>query len=153
MYKKGDHQCVKNYRLVSLLPVFSKMFERLIFKHFWDNNLFSPIQSGFKESDSCINQLITIIHEIFKGFDDGLEIRGVFLDISKAFDKVWHEGLIYKLRRNGICGNLLQLLISFLDSRKQQVFLNGQCSLWGFINEGSINYEVRFSYLSFFKSI
>ena len=62
------------------------------------------------------------------GFDDRLEMRGDFLDISKAFDKVWHEGLIYMLRRNGICGNLLQLLISFLDSRKQRVLLNGQCS-------------------------
>ena len=75
--------------------------------------------------NSCINQLITITHDIFKGFDDGLEIRGVLLDISKAFDKVWHEGLICKLRRNGICGNLLQLLISFLNSRKQRVLLNG----------------------------
>ena len=62
------------------------------------------------------------------GFDDRLEMRGDFLDISKAFDKVWHEGLIYMLRRNGICGNLLQLLISFLGSRKQRVLLNGQCS-------------------------
>ena len=65
-----------------------------------------------------------------------LEIRDVFLDISKAFDKVWHEGLAYKLRRNGICGNLLQLSISFLDRRKQRVLLNGQCSSWDFINAG-----------------
>ena len=125
MYKKGDHQCVKNYRLVSLLPVFSKIFERLIynavFKHFLDNNLISSSQSGFKPDDSCINQLFTVTHEVFIGFDDGLEIRGVFLDIyqciniSKAFDKVWHERLIYKLHRKGICRNLLQLLIGFLD--------------------------------------
>ena len=78
---------------------------------------------------------MAITHDIFKDFDDGLEIRGAFLDISKAFDKVWDEELIYKLRRNGICGNLLQSLISFLDSRKQRVLLNGQCS-WGFINTG-----------------
>ena len=76
VYKKEDHQCVKNYRLVSLLPVFSKRFERLIynavFKHFLDNNLISSSQSGFKPDDSCINQLFTVTHEVFIGFDDGL---------------------------------------------------------------------------------
>ena len=105
-----------------------------MFKHFLDNNLISSNQSGFKPGESCINQLIAITHNVFKGFHDGLEIKGVFLDISKAFDKLWHEGLIYKLRCNVICGNLLQLLISFLDSRKQRVLLNGRCSSWGFIN-------------------
>ena len=140
VYKKGDHQCLKNYRSVSLLPMFSKIFERLIykamFKHFLDNNLITSNQSCLKPSDSCINQLIAITHDIFKSFEDGLEIRGVFLDISKAFDKVWQEALNYKLCRNGIYGNLLQLLISFLDSRKQGVLLNGQCSSRGFINAG-----------------
>ena len=85
---------MKNRRLVSLLPVFGKIFERLINnamnQHFLDNNLISSKLSGFKPDDSCINQLIGITH------DDGLEGRGVFLDISKAFDKVWHERLIYK---------------------------------------------------------
>ena len=132
VHKKGDHQCVKNYRTVSLLPVFSKMFERLtcnaMFKHSLDSNLISSNQSGFKPADSCINQLIAITHDLFKGFDEGLEVRGVFLDISKGFDKVCNEGFISELRRNGICCNLLQLLISFLDSRKQQVLLNDQCS-------------------------
>ena len=137
MYKKGDHQCITSYRPVFLLPGFSEILERLIdnamFKHFLDNNLISSNQSGFKPGDSCINQLISITHE---GFDDVLEIRGIFLDISKAFDKIWHEGLIYKLRRNGNCGNLLQSLIIFLDSRKQWVLLNCQFSLWDFINAG-----------------
>ena len=68
-------------------------------------------KSCFKPGDFCINQLVAITHDIFKGSDDGLEVRGVFLDIYKAFIKVWHEGLIYKLRCNGICGNLLHLLI------------------------------------------
>ena len=99
-----------------------------MFKHFLDNNLIYSNQSGFKPGDSCINQLITVSHDIFKSFDHGLEIRGVFRDISKAFDKVWHEGLIYILHRNGICGNLLELLISFLDSRKQSVLLYGRFS-------------------------
>ena len=85
---------MKNYRPVPLLSEFSKIFERLIYKAestFFDNNLISSNQSGFKPGESCINQLIAI-----EGFDNGLEGRSVFLAISKAFDKVWHERLIYE---------------------------------------------------------
>ena len=85
-----------------------------MFKHFLDNKLNSSNQSGFKRSDSWINQLIAVTHDIFKGFNDGLEVKGVFLAISKPLDKVWHKG-------NEICGNILQLLIGLLDSRKEQV--------------------------------
>ena len=67
-------------------------------------------QSAFKPSDSCINQLLSITHEIYISFDDGLEVRSVFLDISKALDKVWHEGVIIKLEQNGISGDLLNIL-------------------------------------------
>ena len=59
----------------------------------------------------------------YQSFDDDLEVRGVFLDIFKAFDKVWHEGLILKLSRNGKSGNLLYLLKDFLKYRKQKVVL------------------------------
>ena len=55
----------------------------------------------------------------YKSFDEGFEVRGVFLDISKAFDRVWHDGLIFKLQENGISGKLLLLLKDFLKSRKQ----------------------------------
>ena len=89
-----------------------------MFKHFFDNNLISFNQSGFKPGDSCINLLIAITHDVFEGCDDELELRGVFHDISNAFGKVLHEGLIYNLLNNGICGNLLQLLLTFVDSRK-----------------------------------
>ena len=108
VHKKCDKQILKNYRPVSLLPIWGKVFERLIynslFEYFIQNNLISPYQSGFKPGDSCTNQLISITHEIYQSFDDGFEVRGVFLDISKAFDKVWHDGLIYKLKQNGFAG-------------------------------------------------
>ena len=65
-----------------------------MFSLFLDNNLLAPNQSGFKPGDPCINQLLSIAHEIYKSFDDGFEVRSVFLDISKAFDKVWHDGII-----------------------------------------------------------
>ena len=73
----------------------------------------------FFTEDSCVNQLLAITHEIYKSFDEEFEVRGVFLDISKAFDKVWHEGLLLKLNQNGISGNLLKLLRDFLSSQKQ----------------------------------
>ena len=106
IHKKDDKQCLKNYRPISLLPICGKIFERLIFnemfKFFIENELISPNQLGFKPGDSCINQLLAITHEIHKSFDDGFKVRGVFLDISKAFEKVWHEGLIFKLKQNDI---------------------------------------------------
>ena len=69
---------MKNYRLVPLLPVFSKIFERIIynamFKHYLDNDLIYSTQSSFKPADYCINEFNVITHNIFKGFDDGLEV-------------------------------------------------------------------------------
>ena len=127
IFKKGGKQNIKNYRLVSLLSICSKIFERIIYdnmlKYFLDNNL---KQSGFRPGDSCINQLLSVTHDIFTSFDNGLEVRAAFLDISKAFDKVWHDGLIYKLKQNGIKDKLLCLLIDFLKNRQQRVVLNGQ---------------------------
>ena len=84
-------------------PIFGKLFECLIynslFEFFIANELISSNQSGFKPGDSCMNQLLYITHEIYKSFDDGYEVRGVFLDISEVFDKVWHNGLIYKFKK------------------------------------------------------
>ena len=105
-----------------------------MFNFFIENELISSDQSGFKPGDSCINQLLAIAHEIYTSFDDRFEVRGVFLDISKAFDKVWHEGLILKLKQNDISGNLLNLLCDFLRNRKQRVLLNGK-SLTGLMLE------------------
>ena len=78
---------------------------------FIENGLIYQNQSGFKP---CINQLLSITHEIYKSFDDGWEVRGVSLDISKAFDKVWHQGVLFKLKQNRISGNLLKVMEDFL---------------------------------------
>ena len=100
VHKKGDKETLRNYRPVSLLPICSKSFKILLydemFGFFLDKDLISANQSGFKPGDSCINQLLSITHNIYKSFDDSYKVRGVFLDISKAFDKVWHDGLIFK---------------------------------------------------------
>ena len=63
-------------------------------------------------------------------------MRGIFLDISKAFDKVWHKGIIFKLKQNGISGKLLSVLSDFLKDRKQRVILNWQVSSWTDVNAG-----------------
>ena len=101
-----------------------------------ENNLISSNQSDSMPGDSCINQLLSITHEIYKSFDDGFVVRGVFLDISKAFDKVWHKGIIFKLKQNGISGKLLSVLSDFLKDPKQRVILNGQVSSWAAVNTG-----------------
>ena len=106
VHKKNGKQLVNNYRPISLLPIFRKILEKVIFDRIYgfllEENLLNPNQSGFRPSDSCINQLLAITHEIFETFDcnPSLEVRAVFLDISKAFDKVWH-GLLYKLKSMG----------------------------------------------------
>ena len=92
VHKKNDKQCLNNYRPISLLPICSKIFERLIFNEMFgfliEIDLISQHQSGFKPGDSCINQFLSIAHEIYQSFDEGFDVRSVFLDISKAFDKV-----------------------------------------------------------------
>ena len=84
---------------------------------FIENGLIPSILSGFKPGDSCINQLLSITHEIYKLFDDSWKVWGVFPHISKAFDKVWYEGLLLKLRLKGISGNLLKIMGDFLANR------------------------------------
>ena len=97
VHKKNDKQLIQNYRPISLLPIFGKIFEKVVFNrnyHFLLNEKpLNPNQSGFRPSNSCINQLLAITHEIFESFDcdPSLAVRSVFLDISKAFDKVWHK--------------------------------------------------------------
>ena len=93
-------------------------------------------QWGFRPGESCINQLPSINHEILSAFDIGLEVWGLFLDVSKAFYKVWHAGLIYKLRQNGIYGQLINILNDFLTNKKQGVVLNVQCSSWVDVRAG-----------------
>ena len=75
------------------------------------------INQVLSQADSCINQLLSITHDIYELFDDGWEVKGVFLDISKAFDKLWREGLLLKLKLNGISENLPKIMKGFLTNR------------------------------------
>ena len=100
-----------------------------MFEVFIQNNLITPNQLFY---DRCLvyNQLISITHEIYKSFDNSYKVQDVFLDILKAFVKVWHQGLHCKLRQNSISDELLKTLTDFLDNRTQRVISNGQYSSW-----------------------
>ena len=120
----------------------AKLFERILFNNIYNylisNNLITTNQSGFKPSDSTTNQLLHLTHIIHSSFDLNIsrEVRHVFLDMSKAFDKLWHEGLLFKLKQNGISGQILNLLISYSDKRKPRVLLNGCESHWAIVESG-----------------
>ena len=94
VFKKGDKQQIKNYRPISLLPICGKLLEKIIFKHLYNflvsNKLITMNQSGFRPGDSTVNQLLSFVNTVYSSFDEyeSLETRAVFLDISKAFDKV-----------------------------------------------------------------
>ena len=120
---KGGKLLINNYRPVSLLPTFRKILERLIFnslfEHLEQHNLLSAHQSGFQANDSPVNQLLSIVHDMDTTFDayPTLESCGAFLDMSKAFDKVWHEGLFLNLNQ----WRFLILYQNFLNVFEKQV--------------------------------
>ena len=134
IFKKVDKQLIKNYRPVSLLPI---IFNNL-YSYLHTYNLITKNQSGFRPGDSTTNQLLYLLDEIHQAFDSpkSFEVRAVFLDISKAFDKVWHNELIFKLEQNGISGNLLKLFQNYLSNRKQRVVLNGSYSDYSSVQSG-----------------
>ena len=145
--QNSDEQWLKNYRPVSVLPIVRKFLERMIYDNIFEyltaNKTISDNQSGFKPGDSCVNQLLSITHELCYSLDNGFEVRGVFLDISKAFEKVWHEGLILRLNQYKISDlrisdftNLLYLIKCFLKNFMQRVVLDGQTSSWTIVLAG-----------------
>ena len=122
------------------MPIWGKILEKIIFDKVYSflnsNKLISKRRSGFRPNDSTIYQLISITSSIYKSFENYDETSAVFLDISKAFDKVWHEGVIHKLKCNWITSNLLTFLDNYLKDRHQRVDLNGTESKWMKVNAG-----------------
>jgi retron-type reverse transcriptase len=100
------------------------------------NILITKFQLGFRPSDFAVNQLISISNDFGKAIDDGKEIRIIFCDISKAFDRVWHKGLLYKLKSIGIDDTVLKWFESYLSNSRQQVVINGETSDTKSINAG-----------------
>ena len=140
LFKKDDRQLKTNYRPVSLLPSLSKICEKVAFFHLFNFlskiGFFYRFQSGFRPGDSTVMQLVYVVHKIYEALEEGSEMRAVFLDISKAFDRVWHRGLIARLRSIGIEGSLLNWFVSYLSCRKQRVIIEGVHSDWCNIEAG-----------------
>ena len=115
-----------NHRPVSLLNAESKVFERLVFKHLFnhlrDNNILTPLQSGFIPGDSTVNQLTFLYNTFCRALDEGKEIIVVSSDIKKAFERVWHAALLHKLNACGIAYTFLDWFQRLLISKKTESY-------------------------------
>ena len=107
----GKRSTAKNYHHVSLLSVVSKVFEKLVNNKIVD-------QYGFRSSRSTADFLTVVSDRIARVFDRSGATRAVALDISKVFDRVWHAGLLHKLKSYGISGQIFGLISSFLSNRR-----------------------------------
>ena len=130
IFKKGNKQLIKK--------IFEKIVFNCLYSYLNENSLLTRNQSGFRSGDSTTNQLLYLVNEIHHAFENhnSLEVRAVFLDITKAFDKVWNAGFIFKLEQNGVCDNLLKFFQNYLTNRKQRVVLNGSFSDYSIVESG-----------------
>ena len=136
----GERSTAKNYHPVSLLSVVNKVFEKLanysIVDHLEKCGLFSYFQCGFRSTRSIADLLTVVSDRIARAFDRSGATRAVALDISKAFDRVWHAGLLHKLKSYGISGQIFGLISSFLSNRWLRVVLDGKSSQEYPVNAG-----------------
>ena len=135
-----ERSTAKNYCPVSLLSVVSKVFEKLvnnrIVNHLEKCGLFSDFQYGFRSSQLTADLLRVVSDRIARAFNRSGATRAVALDISKAFDSVWHVGLLQKLKGYGISGQIFGLTSFFLSNRQLQVALDGKFSQEYPVNAG-----------------
>ena len=113
--KKGSASQPTNYRPISLLPCLSKVLERLVFKHIYqhltDNGLLSETQSGYRPAHSTQLQLIYLSHKLYEALDDSLDFTIIYLDVAKYFDRIPHDGLLFKCKNHfGVTGKVLDWL-------------------------------------------
>ena len=136
----GERSTAKNYRPVSLLSVVSKVFEKLVNNRIVDHlekcGLFSDFEYGFRSSRSTTDILTVVSDRIARAFNRSGATRAVALDISKAFDRVWHAGLLHKLKYYGISVQIFGLISSFLSNRRLHVVLDGKSSQKYPVNAG-----------------
>ena len=136
----GERSDPGKYRPISLLPIISKIFESFINdslpKHLDITGLFSDLQYGFRAFRSTTGILIVLSERIYISLDAGGETRAIAFEISKAFDNVWHAGLLHKLNVYGVVGHILNILESFLQEHSLKVVLDGQFSPLYITNDG-----------------
>ena len=136
----GERSTAKNHRPVSLLSVVSKVFEKLVNNRIVDHlgkcGLFSDFQYGFRSSRSPADLLTVVSDRIARAFNRSGATRAVALDMSKAFNRVWHAGLLHKLKSYRISGQIFGLISSFLSNRWLRVVLDGNSSREHPVNAG-----------------
>ena len=140
IYKKGDRIKMSNYRPISLTSTVGKILETIIAykirEHLERENLIKLSQHGFRKGFSCLTNLLSFYSEIFEAVDSGEGYDTIYLDLSKAFDKVPHRRLIKKLEAHGIGGDVKGWIEDWLSDRKQRVCINGEKSDWGTVTSG-----------------
>ena len=129
IYKGGNKSLAANYRPVALTSHVIKIFEKVIRNHIVqymnENNLFNPNQHGFRSGRSCLSQLLEQHDLILNLLDKETNVDVVYLDFSKAFDKVDHSIVLTKFKKLGITGKIYNWIESFLKDRQQTVVVNG----------------------------
>uniref|UniRef100_A0A0X3PTK8 Reverse transcriptase domain-containing protein n=1 Tax=Schistocephalus solidus TaxID=70667 RepID=A0A0X3PTK8_SCHSO len=140
IYKGGERTSPNSFRPVSLTSICCKMMEKIIktelMRHLEENNLLSSYQHGFRSGRSCLTNLLTSMESWTKSLEMGLSVDAVYIDFSKAFDRVPHKRLIFKLRQMGVTGNLLKWLADFLTDRRQRVCIGDTKSHWETVHSG-----------------
>ena len=132
LFKKGDKSLAANYRPISLTCILCKVLEHIlasnIVKHLDGQGILYDLQHGFMEKRSCETQLIMLIEDLARSAGVGKQTDIILLDFSKAFDKVNHSKLLWKLHQYGIRGHKLDWVQAFIGSRSQQVVIDGEVS-------------------------
>jgi len=140
IFKKGNKSEVENYRPISLTSNVVKVMEKIIkgriHEFLRNNNLISDDQHGFREGRSCLSNLLLFLDYVTGVVDSGKGVDVVYLDLSKAFDKVPHRKLLFKLSMHGISGGVTRWIDGWLTSRRQRVLLNGFSSKWDRVRSG-----------------
>ena len=138
IHKKGPKTSPTNYRPISLLSITSKVQERIVHDRLYKH--ISPHlpsqQSGFRKNDNTEFQLARVVHQLSEGRDAGNSVMACFFDLSKAFDRVWHAGLLLKLQHYGVTGSALAWFTSYLSNRRQRVQVCGVTCPWQTIPAG-----------------
>ena len=128
IYKSDDKHLIQNYRPISVLPFFSKIFEKIILNHLENfiesNNILYDNQFGFRKNHSTTHAIITLVEKVSKALDTGKIVVGVYLDLKKAFDTIDHQIVFKKLYAIGIRGNIHDWFKSYLNNREQFVSYN-----------------------------
>ena len=132
IFKKGDQEKFENYRPISTLPIFGKIFEKLIYSRLYTylttKGILYEKQFGFRKSHSCSHALNYSVSEVNKFLYENKHVVGIYIDLSKAFDTIYHGKLLYKLSRYGIRGNAYLLLKNYPSNRLQYTHVLGEDS-------------------------